>query len=515
MTGLLRQVHAEWTKFRTVRGWIIGMLLVVVTIVGVGLLGHSECGTQINNQTTVGCPGPSVGPGGVPVDDDYYFVHQPLDGDGTITVRVTSLTGQYDPNGGVSASNQDAGLENGDLQPWSKAGIMIEASTAQGSAYAAMMVTGSNGVRMQWNYTGDTPGLPGKVSASSPRWLRLVRSGDSVTGYDSLDGVHWFTVGTAVLSGLPSAAQGGMFATSPQYSQTTSSGIGSGSGYGVSTQATATMDSIRLSWPDAGWKGGAFNGKYRGEATMASNGYHEAGGAFTVSGSGDIAPVTIGGNDPGQTVQDALHGTFAGLIAVIVVAAMFITAEYRRGLIRLTLSARPRRGQVLAAKAVVLAAVSFVAGLIGVAIVIPLGLSNLRSGGVPIIGVPMLTQVRIVAGTAAMLAVAAVLALAIGTAIRRSAVSIAAVITAIFIPYLLATVPGLLTSGMQQWLMRVSPAAALSIQQALPSYHQVTAAYTSVNDYYPLSPLAGFTVLCAWTVAALVLATHLLNRRDA
>ena len=47
---------------------------------------------------------------------------------------------------------------------------------------------------------------------------------------------------------------------------------------------------------------------------------------------------------------------FAGLIAVVVVAAMFITAEYRRGLIRITLAASPRRGRVLAAKAVVIGA---------------------------------------------------------------------------------------------------------------------------------------------------------------
>jgi hypothetical protein len=48
-----------------------------------------------------------------------------------------------------------------------------------------MMVTGSNGVRMQWDYVNDMPGLTGSVSASSPRWLRLVRTGDTITGYDS------------------------------------------------------------------------------------------------------------------------------------------------------------------------------------------------------------------------------------------------------------------------------------------------------------------------------------------
>ena len=35
------------------------------------------------------------------------------------------------------------------IQPWSKAGIILKESTSKGSAYAAMMVTGSHGVRMQ------------------------------------------------------------------------------------------------------------------------------------------------------------------------------------------------------------------------------------------------------------------------------------------------------------------------------------------------------------------------------
>jgi ABC-type phosphonate transport system ATPase subunit len=73
----------------------------------------------------------------------------------------------------------------------------------------AMMVTGSNGVRMQWDYVNDTPGLAGSVSASSPRWLRLVRDGATVTGYDSADGTHWALVGTAALPGLTATVQAG------------------------------------------------------------------------------------------------------------------------------------------------------------------------------------------------------------------------------------------------------------------------------------------------------------------
>ena len=78
-----------------------------------------------------------------------------------------------------------------------------------------MMVTADHGVRMQDNYTNDTAGQPGAVSPASPRWLRLTRSGDTITGYDSADGTHWTQVGTVHLAGLPSTVQAGLFATSP------------------------------------------------------------------------------------------------------------------------------------------------------------------------------------------------------------------------------------------------------------------------------------------------------------
>src|SRR2546430_10171049 len=36
-----------------------------------------------------------VGPGGEAVTDSLYFVHQPLTGNGSITVALTSLTGRH------------------------------------------------------------------------------------------------------------------------------------------------------------------------------------------------------------------------------------------------------------------------------------------------------------------------------------------------------------------------------------------------------------------------------------
>ena len=170
--GFAQLLRAEWTKFRTVRGWLIGMAIAMLLIVGLGALtgANSECGIQLGpNSPRLACPAPPTGPGGEWVTDSFYFVRQPLVGNGSITVRVTSLTGLYSTSGGfASDQNPTAGMTPG-VQPWSKAGIIVKASTRRGSAYAAMMVTGSHGVRMQWDFTHDVAGQAGQVSAASPR----------------------------------------------------------------------------------------------------------------------------------------------------------------------------------------------------------------------------------------------------------------------------------------------------------------------------------------------------------
>ena len=35
--GFGQLLHAEWTKFRTVRGWIIGMIVAILVTAGIGL----------------------------------------------------------------------------------------------------------------------------------------------------------------------------------------------------------------------------------------------------------------------------------------------------------------------------------------------------------------------------------------------------------------------------------------------------------------------------------------------
>jgi hypothetical protein len=65
-----------------------------------------------------------VGPGGESVTDSFYFVHQTLPGNGTITAAVTSLTGAISSN-----SDNPGGQITAGLQPWAKAGVIIADST--------------------------------------------------------------------------------------------------------------------------------------------------------------------------------------------------------------------------------------------------------------------------------------------------------------------------------------------------------------------------------------------------
>jgi len=233
------------------------------------------------------------------------------------------------------------------------------------------------------------------------------------------------------------------------------------------------------------------------------------------AGGGDISPAA--GNayaGSGQSLERALAGTFSGLIPLIVVAAMFITAEYRRGLIRLTLAATPSRGRVLAAKAVVVAVAGFIAGLLGACIAVLGGEAITRARGYYAFPVSGMTEARVIVGTAVLAAFASVLALAIGTIVRRSAATVATVIVVIVLPYFFAEASVLpLSAG--AWLLRVMPAAGFALQQVYPAYHQVTMSYVPFSGYFPLSPLAGLGVLAAWTAAALALAAYLLRRRDA
>ncbi|HVV77256.1 MAG TPA: ABC transporter permease subunit [Mycobacteriales bacterium] len=511
-TGFPQLLHAEWTKFRTVRAWVTTTL--VATLVLIGLSWFAANGSHAGF-----CSGPPpgschgepplpVGPDGEAVVDTYFFVHQPLTGDGSITARVTALTGRISTEGNAVRAGTNPFTESRPgLAEWAKAGLLLRPSLRTGSQYAAVLATGSHGVRMQSDYVHDTAGLAGAVSATSPRWLRLTRVGDVITGADSADGVHWTTVTTARLHDLPSTVQVGLFVTSPAQPR----GFAAD---GEPTYATGHFDNVAVSAAGASgsaWVGGDLGGgpSYR---TFARGSFQQAAGGFTVSGSGDIAPAVRGAGAGGQPAAAGLVGAFAALIVVAVLGALFMTSEYRRGLLRTTFAATPRRGRVLAAKALVLGAVTFVGGVVGAVIATAVSRRVLLANGNALFPMSGLTEARVAIGLGAVVAVTAVLALAVAAITRRSTDAVVAVIVTTVVPYILSMT---LSGSVGTWLLRLTPAAGFAVEESLTRYHQVANSYSAVNGYYPLSPLAGFAVLCAWTLLALVVARRLLRRRDA
>jgi regulation of enolase protein 1 (concanavalin A-like superfamily) len=112
--------------------------------------------------------------------DQFRYVYQPLKGDGDIVARVSFVEG---------------------VQPWTKAGVMMRETLTAGSAHAAMFVSAGKGLAYQRRTsTGGLTTHTGGDTGSAPYWLRLTRSGSTITASESGDGVTWTVVGRDTFS---------------------------------------------------------------------------------------------------------------------------------------------------------------------------------------------------------------------------------------------------------------------------------------------------------------------------
>ncbi|TDC78999.1 ABC transporter permease subunit [Actinomadura sp. 7K507] len=461
--GFGRLLLAEWTKLRTVPRWVLTLVAAVALTVLVALLTAAGSASSGTGEGT-------ADPGRAEIFDQGHFTYRPLPAEGTVVARVTSQEG-----GGAQA----------------KAGLMIRGSTERGTPYAALMVTPGDGVRLETGYRGDGDG---GGTGGAPRWLRLTRSGATVTGYESPDGRGWRRVGSVRLEGLPASAPAGMFVAAPDRTVVERQ-FGAESVSSEPADTTATFDHVSVSpaQPGAVWRD---RGAPGGPGDPGGHGRTQSGGTFTLSGYGDIGPNAFA-DDLTRTI---LTGVLIGQTAIVALAVLFVTAEYRRGTLRTTFAASPRRGRVLAAKGIVVGAVSLAAGLAAAFGAMLLSGPLLRSNGVAPPPLWDATVLRAVLGTAALLGVIAVFAMAVAVIVRRSAPAITLVLLLLLVPQIMAT--GLPLSA-ARWLERLTPAAGFAVQQTVARYDQA------------IGPWAGFAVLCAYTAAALAAALYLVRRRDA
>ena len=120
--------------------------------------------------------------------DTFHFVDQPIAGDTTIVARLTSIQ---------------------NTSTYAKAGVMIRESTAAGAAHVILNVRPTGDLEfMTRPSTGAATTFLATAFKTPPAWLRLTRSGNTVTGALSADGTNWTTVGSTTLNITSSAVAG-------------------------------------------------------------------------------------------------------------------------------------------------------------------------------------------------------------------------------------------------------------------------------------------------------------------
>ncbi len=109
--------------------------------------------------------------------DKQRFTYQTLTGDGEIIARISGL--------------QNTGNS-------SRVGVMIRDSLAANSKQIFMGMTGSGAYRwVRRTATGGSTSSTNSNSGTVPNtWVRLVRSGSTITAYKSVNGTSWTTVGS-------------------------------------------------------------------------------------------------------------------------------------------------------------------------------------------------------------------------------------------------------------------------------------------------------------------------------
>lgn len=124
--------------------------------------------------------------------DELHYVYQQVSGDVEIKARIASQE---------------------DTHNWSKSGVMIRETLSTGSKQAHMFITPNYGFNFQWRTETDSisSSSSGVSTNSDPNnWVRLVRSGNSISAYSSPNGTNWTRVGSQITISMNATVYVGM-----------------------------------------------------------------------------------------------------------------------------------------------------------------------------------------------------------------------------------------------------------------------------------------------------------------
>lgn len=132
----------------------------------IGAVGLAGAATYSNGVLTLSASGADLWGAA----DEFGFFYATRSGDGAITARIVS----QDPT-----------------DPWAKAGVMVRASLATNAAYAAFLVTSSNGIAHQSRLTNGAVTTSTTTPGAAPYWVRMMRNGSVLQSYHSPNGTNW------------------------------------------------------------------------------------------------------------------------------------------------------------------------------------------------------------------------------------------------------------------------------------------------------------------------------------
>ena len=138
--------------------------------------------------------------------DQFHFVYQAIKGDVVVTARVDDVAFAH---------------------AWSKAGVMIRSSLSPSAAQGFVLVSAGRGTAFQRRLAdGGSSVSTSGPGAVPPYWVRLARSGTTITASVSADGATWTTIGATDIA-LGATAYVGLAVTSHNASQATQASVSS------------------------------------------------------------------------------------------------------------------------------------------------------------------------------------------------------------------------------------------------------------------------------------------------
>jgi ABC-2 type transport system permease protein len=214
---------------------------------------------------------------------------------------------------------------------------------------------------------------------------------------------------------------------------------------------------------------------------------------------------TATGADPAKL---SLAGVYLGQVVIALLAVLAIGGEYGNGMIRLTLTAVPRRLTAFCSKALVTAAAAFAAAVAAVGgsllagwLILP-GRGLIAANGYQALSLGNAADLRAACGSVLYLTLIALLAYGVTAAVRDAAAGIGLVLGVLLLfPIMSAVIPD---HVLARHLEQIAPMTA-------GLYVQATTGLAAL----PLTPWQGLGVAALWALGALLLGGCVLRFRDA